>query len=186
MRPAVAVAPEYLATGTGYVDVLLLADDAGRIRGTVRSITASGQPPEESTVSETEPLVGVVEGRTLRVSYDGGRPVTGITSGPHLVLAVPQPDGTSARLVFQAATLSAFDAALNALDAAVRRVDQQAVSQTAAAPADAVAGSSAGAAPGATGAAAATVDAFAVAASAYAAGGCGTAPVAPSPLPPIS
>ena len=95
------------ATGTGYLasdsgDVLFIQwnDDNGHIDGTVQVVTASGNPPDASTTSNTVSVTGSIQGSSISLSFDGSPLQFGTVAGgsfsvnfPGLVTPSWVPDG---------------------------------------------------------------------------------------------
>ena len=104
----------YLATGGNYVDFIEWNDNGGDLSGTAREVSLSGSPPA-STTTKTFQILGSLSGASLNLNFDHGNPVSTKIANGKFTIAFPQPNGTTAPVVFQSAGPPEYITAIRAL-----------------------------------------------------------------------
>ena len=122
----------YLAAGSSYVIFIQWNDNGGSVNGSAQVLTMKGQPPNESTSSDTIPVSGTLYGSTISISINSNPLQFGTITGGSFVLDFPQSDGTLAPVTFTAASAAAYNRAVNALESDVAQENQIAANQRAA------------------------------------------------------
>ena len=113
-------------------DILLQwRDSDGHLSGSYEDAKLAGQVPGEHVQNKSGDLTGSVDGSAVTLHIDVPQPLFGTLSGDHLILNMPQADGSFVPLVCGQDSLAAWNSAIAALDGRAQQDNDQA-NQTAA------------------------------------------------------
>lgn len=119
----------YLATGSGYVMFLQWNDANGSLDGTLQAVQESGDPPNETTFSNTISVTGTITGSSLSLSVGSSPLQFGTVSNGSFTIDIPQNNGTLAGVTFSSASASSYNRAVATMDNEISSANQAAEQQ---------------------------------------------------------